>query len=152
MPRATALPYEPRVGPLPRGAPDPVTKLTDRRIAYLIRQARAGFRTDSLGQMAARWGVRRRRLNQVLRLSRVLGGTPLLKTTRRPPQPPLTVPQTAEIERQRTHRGATKLYQGLLGVSPKGSRDGRHTRHQRGWLRWAPRSRGRARCWAHPNR
>jgi hypothetical protein len=93
-----------------------VTKLTDRRISYLVRQARTGFRTDSLGQMAARWGVSRRRLNQVLRLARALGGAPLLKTTRRPPEPPLTAQQVAEIEleRQRTPRGATKLYQALL--------------------------------------
>jgi putative transposase len=93
-----------------------VTKLTDRRIAHLVRQARLGFTRDSLGQMAARWGVSRRRLNQVLQLSRALGGAPLLKTTRRPPEPPLTTQEIAEIEleRQRTHRGATKLYQALL--------------------------------------
>jgi putative transposase len=107
---------ESRVVPLPRRAPDRVTKLTDRRIAYLVRQARAGFRTDSLGSMAARWGVSRRRLNQVLQLARAVEGVPLLKTTRRPPEPPLTTDQIAEIEleRQRTHRGATKLYQALL--------------------------------------
>ena len=93
-----------------------MTKLTDRRIAYLVRQARTGFRTDSLGQMAARWGVSRRRLNQVLQRARALGGAPLLKTTRRPAEPPLTSAEIAEIEleRQRTRRGATKLYQALL--------------------------------------
>lgn len=93
-----------------------MTKLTDRRIAYLVREARSGFRTDSLGQMAARWGVTRRRLNQVLQLARAVGGTPLLTPSRRPADPPLTAQQIAEIEleRERTRRGTTKLYQALL--------------------------------------
>jgi putative transposase len=133
---------EPRVGPLLRGAPDPVTKLTDRRIAYLVRQAQTGFRADSLGSMAARWGVSRRRLNQVLQLSRVVGGAPLLKTTRRPPEPPLTAPQIAEIEveRQRTRRGATKLYQGLLrrGVRIPKMKIYRYAQEQ-GWVVPNPR-------------
>ena len=114
-----------------------MTKLTDRRIAYLVRQARTGFRTDSLGSMAARWGVSRRRLNQVLQLSRALGGAPLLKTIRRPPEPPLTGDQIAEIEleRQRTPRGATKLYQGLLrrGVHIPKMRIYRYAKAQ-GWV------------------
>jgi putative transposase len=119
-----------------------VTKLTDRRIAYLVRQAHTGFRTDSLGQMAARWGVSRRRLNQVLQLSRALGGTPLLKTTRRPPEPPLTTQEIAEIEleRRRTRRGATKLYQALLrrGVRIPKMKIYRYAKEQ-GWVVPNPR-------------
>ncbi|MGI0140733.1 MAG: hypothetical protein ACREBT_06280, partial [Thermoplasmata archaeon] len=60
-----------------------MTKLTDRRVDYLVRQAQTGFPTDSLGQMAARWGITRRRLNQVLQLARATGGAPLLKTCQR---------------------------------------------------------------------
>ena len=93
-----------------------MTKLTDRRIAHLIHQARTGYPSDSLGQMAARWGVSRRRLNQVLQLAREAGGVPLLKLQRRPPSPPLTLAEKAEImrEHERTPRAATVLYRGLL--------------------------------------
>ena len=93
-----------------------VTKLTDRRIAHLVRQANQGFPVDSIRQMAARWGVTRRRLEQVVQLAREMGGIPLLKTHRRPRGPPLTAEQAAEIRREheRTPRGPTLLYQSLL--------------------------------------
>ena len=119
-----------------------MTKLTDRRIAYLVRQARLGYPRDSLGQMAARWGVGRRRLNQVLQLSRALGGAPLLKTARRPPEPPLSVQEKAEIEleRRRTRRGATKLYQALLrrGIHIPKMKIYRYAK-ERGWVVANPR-------------
>lgn len=119
-----------------------MTKLTDRRIAYLVRQASQGFRTDSLGAMAARWGVSRRRLNQVLQLARELQGIPMLKTARRPRDRSLTPAEKAEIEveRERTRRGATKLYQALLrrGVHiPKMKIY--HYAQERGWIVPNPR-------------
>lgn len=125
-----------------------MTRLTDRRIAHLVRQAHAGFRTDTLGQMAARWGVTRRRLNQMLQLSREVGGVPLLKTTRRPPDPPLTADEIAEVEREheRTHRGATKLYQALLrrGIRIPKMKIYRYAK-ARGWVVPNPRKQRRRR-------
>ena len=99
--------------------PDPssrVTQLTDVRISWLVRQSRKGFPDDSLGQMAARWGVTPRRLYQLLQLSRQMGGgIPLLNPHRRPKAPPLTE-EEKEILRQewaRSPRGATLLWREL---------------------------------------
>ena len=93
----------------------PVTKLTNERIAYLVRQQRSPRPFETVGQMAARWGVSRRRLYQLLQLSRELGGVPLLKTNRRPPGPPLTEEEKRLLRAEwaRSPRGATLLYQAL---------------------------------------
>ncbi len=98
--------------------PDPspgVTKLTNERIAYLVRQSQAPRPLETVGQMAARWGVTRRRLYQVLQLSREVGGIPLLKTNRRPPAPPLTAEEKALLRAEwaRLPRGASLLYKAL---------------------------------------
>lgn len=92
-----------------------MTKLTDLRIAYLVHQAEKGFPEDSLGWMAARWGVTKRRLRQVLQRWRQTGVVPTLNPHRRPPSPPLTEEEKRIItaEWQRTRRGATKLWKGL---------------------------------------
>jgi putative transposase len=92
-----------------------VTKLTNDRIDYLVRESRRFPRHESIGQMAARWGVTRRRLYQVLQLSRAMGGTPLLKTNRRPRAPPLTEEekQLLRTEWETYPRGASLLYKAL---------------------------------------
>jgi putative transposase len=92
-----------------------VTKLTNERIEYLVRESRRTPRRESIGQMAARWGVSRRRLYQVLQLSRAVGGVPLLKTNRRPPAPPLTEEEKRLLraEWDTSPRGATLLYKAL---------------------------------------
>lgn len=92
-----------------------MTKLTNERIAYLVRQQRSPRPFETVGQMAARWGVSRRRLYQVLQLSREIGGVPLLKTNRRPPAPPLTEAEQRLLREEwaRLPRGASLLYKAL---------------------------------------
>jgi putative transposase len=94
-----------------------VTRLTDRQIEWLIRQAQGkAHPRETVGQMAARWGVSIRRLRQLLQRWRQSGEIPRLNPRRRPPGPPLTEEQKRliEEEHQRQPRGATKLYQALL--------------------------------------
>jgi len=94
----------------------PVVRLTDEKIAYLVRQRVLGRPPhETVGQMAARWGVTPRRLYQVLQLARAIGGTPLLKTNRRPRAPPLTEEekQLLRTEFERFPRGASLLYKAL---------------------------------------
>ena len=69
-----------------------MTKLTDKEIAYLIHQVKGDWKypRETVGQMAARWGVTQRRLRQLLQLWRTTGIVPRLNPKRRPPEPPLT--------------------------------------------------------------
>ena len=96
-----------------------MTKLTDRKIAYLIRQTRAdwNYPRETVGQLAARWGVSKRRLRQLLQQWRTTGVVPRLNRKRRPSAPPLTEGQKAVIARewQRTRKGPTKLWRALQG-------------------------------------
>ncbi len=94
-----------------------MTKLTDRRIDYLIRQAQ-GLATprETLGQMAARWGVTRRWLRKLIQRWRQSGIVPRLNPRRRPPRPPLTELEKAVITQEwlRSPRSPTKLYKALV--------------------------------------
>jgi putative transposase len=94
-----------------------MARMTNRRIEWLIRQAEGkGRPRETMGQMAARWGVSPRRLRQLRQLWRETGRVPALNPRRRPPGPPLTADQERSIceERSRNPRGATKIYQALL--------------------------------------
>jgi putative transposase len=118
-----------------------VTKLTDRRIEWLIRQAEGTVRPhETVGQMAARWGVTPRWLRKLLQRWRRSGVVPRLNPKRRPPSPPLTEEEQRIIEEEhrRVPRGATKLWRAL-------ARRGVHLAHEKVY-RYA-RSRG----WAVPN-
>ena len=93
-----------------------MTKLTDRRIAWLIRQAQGtAVPRETVGQMAARWGVTPRWLRKLLQRWRQWGVVPRLTPRRRPPGPPLTDEQKRQITEEwlRAPRGATKLYKAL---------------------------------------
>lgn len=93
-----------------------MTKLTDRRLEWLIRQAEGkAVPRETVGQMAARWGVTPRWLRKLLQRWRQSGVVPRLNPRRRPPGPPLTDEQKRQIteEWHRTPRGATKLYKAL---------------------------------------
>lgn len=93
-----------------------VTRLTDRRIEWLVRQAMGkAHPKETLGQMAARWGVTPRWLRKLLQRWRESGTVPRLDPRRRPPGPPLTEEQKRLLteEWSRSHRGATKLYKAL---------------------------------------
>ncbi len=93
-----------------------MTKLTDRRIAWLIRQAQGkAIPRETVGQMAARWGVTPRWLRKLLQRWRQWGVVPRLTPRRRPPGPPLTDEQKRQITEEwlRAPRGATKLYKAL---------------------------------------
>ena len=124
-----------------RSLPAGVTKLTDRRIDWLIRQAQGTVRPpETVGQMAARWGVTPRWLRKLLQRWRRSGVVPRLNPRRRPPGPPLTEEEKRVIEEEhrRAPRGATKLWRAL-------ARRGVHIAHEKVY-RYA-RSRG----WAVPN-
>ena len=93
-----------------------MTRLTDRRIEWLIRQAEGKAAPhETVGQMAARWGVTPRWLRKLLQRWRQSGVVPRLNPRRRPPGPPLTDEQKRQIaeEWHRAPRGATKLYKAL---------------------------------------
>ena len=93
-----------------------MTRLTDRRIAYLVRQAQGDPPGETVGQLAARWGVSIRWLRKLLQRWRRSGDIPRLNPKRRPPGPPLTELQQKLIldTYRQTPRGATKLYLALL--------------------------------------
>jgi putative transposase len=92
-----------------------VTRLTDRRMAYLVDQAQRAWDGDTLPQMAARWGVTRRWLRKLLQRWRESGVVPRLNPNRRPKGPPLTEVQQQLIaeEWHRTPRGATQIWKTL---------------------------------------
>lgn len=94
-----------------------MTKLTDLKIQYLVGQARGtiGYPKETLGQMAARWGVTERRLWQLLRQWRAARSVPRLNPRRRPLSPPSTQGGQALIEAKwhRAPRGAHRVYQAL---------------------------------------
>jgi putative transposase len=93
-----------------------VTKLTDARIEWLVRQAQGRARPpESIGQLAARWGVTPRWLRKLLQRWRRSGVVPRLNPRRRPPAPPLSEEQRRLLteEYRRSPRGATKLYKAL---------------------------------------
>ena len=131
--------------------PTGVTKLTDRRIEWLIRQAQGTVRPrESVGQMAARWGVTRRWLRKLLQRWRRSGVVPRLNPRRRPPGPPLTDEEKRLIEEEhrRSPRGATKLWRALArrGVEISHEKVYRYARSQR-WAVPNPRKqRPRGRC------
>ena len=93
-----------------------MTKLTDRRIEWLIRQAQ-GFATprETVGQMAARWGVTPRWLRKLIQRWRLSGTVPRLNPHRRPPGPPLSDTEKAVLtaEWMRAPRSPSKLYKAL---------------------------------------
>ncbi|MGA8664435.1 MAG: DDE-type integrase/transposase/recombinase [Thermoplasmata archaeon] len=124
-----------------------MARMTNRRIEWLIRQAEGRPRTrETMGQMAARWGVTPRRLRQIRQQWRVTGKIPQLNPARRPRGPPLTDEQCRQISaaHERTHRGATKVYLALL-------REGIHIPKmqvyrfmtERGWVQPNPRKQRR---------
>ncbi len=93
-----------------------VTRLTDRRIEWLVRQAQGRAHPhETVGQMAARWGVTPRWLRKLLQRWRRSGVVPRLNPQRRPPGPPLTEEQKALLSQEwnRSPRGATKLYKAM---------------------------------------
>ncbi|MHB8351194.1 MAG: transposase family protein [Thermoplasmata archaeon] len=93
-----------------------MTKLTDRRILWLIRQAQGDAHPrETVGQMAARWGVSPRWLRKLLQRWRTSGAVPRLNPVRRPSGPPLTEEEKRLIEEEhrRSPRGATKLWRAL---------------------------------------
>ena len=93
-----------------------MTRLTDRRIEWLILQAQGRTKHhETVGQMAARWGVSIRWLRKLIQRWRRTGVVPRLSPRRRPPAPPFTEEQQQLVreEWQRQNRGATKLYQAL---------------------------------------
>ena len=95
--------------------PFPMTKLTDKQIAYLVHQAQGHPPGESVGQMAVRWGVTPRWLRKLLQRWRECGTVPRLNPRRRPPAPPLTEQEKAVIEGEwhRYPRGATMVYRSL---------------------------------------
>ncbi len=117
-----------------------MTKLTDRRIAYLIHQAQHAWDGDTLPQMAARWGVTRRWLRKLLQRWRDSGVVPRLNPDRRPKEPPLSEAQEQLIvaEWQRAPRGATQIWKSL-------ARHGVRLPHQKVFLYL------RRQGWAIPN-
>ena len=118
-----------------------MTRLTDRRIEWLIRQAQGKATPhETVGQMAARWGVTPRWLRKLLQRWRRSGVVPRLNPRRRPPAPPLTDEEKRAIEEEhaRAPRGATKLWKAL-------AKRGIHIAHEKVY-RYA-KSRG----WAVPN-
>jgi putative transposase len=122
-------------------SPVTVTRLTDRRIAWLVRQAQGTARPrETIGQMAARWGVSSRWLRKLLQRWRGSGTVPRLNPLRRPPGPPLTEEEQRAIEEEhaRSPRGATKLWRAL-------AKRGIRLPHQKVYL-YAKR-----RGWAVPN-
>jgi transposase InsO family protein len=129
-----------------------MTKLTDKEITYLIHQVKGDWKypKETVGQMAARWGVTKRRLRQLLQLWRTTGVVPRLNPNRRPPDPPLTAAQKLLVERewQRRRKGPTELWRALQSRGIKLS-------HQKvyqyaksmGWSRPNPRKqKKRSRC------
>ncbi len=129
-----------------------MTKLTDRKLAYLIQQVKGGgtYPPETLGQMAARWGVTKRRLRQLVQLWRSTGVVPRLNPKRRPPSPPLSDAQKSLIARewQRRRRGPTKLWRALQsqGIDIPHEKVYRYAKSQ-GWSRPNPRKqKKRGRC------
>jgi putative transposase len=128
-----------------------VTRLTDRRIEWLIRQAQGNARPkETVGQMAARWGVSVRRLRKLLQLWRRTGVVPRLNPQRRPRDPPLTDRERQQIEEEHrwTPRGPTKIWRALLkrGVRISHQKVYRYAMSQ-GWTVPNPRKqRPRGRC------
>ena len=93
-----------------------VTKMTDRRIEWLVRQAEGKAQPrETVGQMAARWGVTVRWLRKLLQRWRQSGAVPRLNPRRRPPGPPLTEEQRRLLDEEwrRAPRGATKIFKAL---------------------------------------
>jgi putative transposase len=93
-----------------------VTRLTDDRISYLIREHRRSGMRESVGRMAARWGVSRRHLFALLARARATGTIPRLNPNRRPKGPPVT-PEERQLvlaAHRRCPRGADLLYDTLL--------------------------------------
>ncbi len=118
-----------------------VTKLTDTRIEWLIRQAQGKARPpETVGQLAARWGVTPRWLRKLLQRWRQSGVVPRLNPRRRPPAPPLTEEEKRQIEEEhrRSPRGATKLWRAL-------ARRGIQIPHQKVYLY------AKSRRWSVPN-
>jgi putative transposase len=136
---------------LPPGHSGRVTRLTDRRIEWLIRQAEGKARPrETVGQMAARWGVSVRWLRKLLQRWRQSGVVPRLNPRRRPAAPPLTEAekQAIEEEHRRSPRGATKLWRALegRGIHIAHGKVYRYAR-SRGWTVPNPRKqRPRGRC------
>ena len=126
-----------------------MTKLTDRRIDYLIRQAQGlAIPRETLGQMAARWGVTRRWLRKLIQRWRQSGLVPRLNPRRRPPHPPLSELEKSVITQEwlRSPRSPTKLYKALVkrGIRIPKMQIYRYARAQR-WVAPNPRKQRRRR-------
>lgn len=92
-----------------------MTKLSDRRIAYVCREAAKGRGGESLRSMAARWGVTARHLRRLVQKHRETGTVPTLNPNRRPKGPPLTEDQKRVLDEQyaRFRQGASKIHKEL---------------------------------------
>lgn len=128
-----------------------MTRLTDRRIEWLIRQAEGkAIPRETVGQLAARWGVSVRWLRKLLQRWRQSGAVPRLNPRRRPPSRPLTEEEkrALEEEHRRSPRGATKLWRSLArrGIRIPHEKVYRYAK-SRGWAVPNPRKqRPRGRC------
>jgi len=129
-----------------------VTKLTDKEISYLIRQAEGTwtYPKETVGQMAARRGVTKRRLRQLLQVWRATGVVPRLNPKRRPPAPPLTEAEKKFIEQEwrRSPRGATKVWRALgrRGIKLPHEKVYQLMKSQ-GWARPNPRKQNLSSTW-----
>lgn len=93
-----------------------MTRLTDRQLEWLIRQAQGTARPlETVGQMAARLGVSIRWLRKLRQRWRQSGQVPRLDPRRRPRSPPLSPAeaQLIEAEYRVNPRGATMVFLAL---------------------------------------
>ncbi len=123
--------------------------MTDRRIDWLIRQVQGlAVPRETVGQMAARWGVTRRWLRKLIQRWRQSGIVPRLNPHRRPPSPPLSEAEKAVITQEwlRAPRSPTKLYKALAkrGIHIPKMRIYRFAKAQR-WVAPNPRKQRRRR-------
>ena len=117
-----------------------MTRLTERQLDWLIRQTEGkAVPRESVGQLAARWGVSLRWLRKLRQRWRQTGSARPQRRGR-PPGPQLTELEQRQIEEehQRTPRGPTKLWRAL-------AKRGISISHQKVYL--FAQSRG----WAVPN-
>jgi putative transposase len=128
-----------------------VTRLSDDRIRYAVRQAEmGGGRGETPKQMAARWGVSDRRVRQVITTWRKTGQIPTLNPKRRPKDPPLTEDQQRQVGDAwgRLQQGASKVWAELR---KEGVEIPKHKIHDHmnkmGWSKPNPRKKKkRSRC------
>ena len=91
-----------------------MTKLDDRKIRFLCR-ARADNKDWTNGQIAAQYGITKRRVQQLVAKYRRTGAFPTLNRSRRPKGPPLSPDERRVIDEiwEEKRLGARLLYQEL---------------------------------------